>query len=226
MRKLFLIVIVSLASALPIACQAGASLSEGEKALIADLGFDKLLMARLQPDKRSEFKRLENPVYAVDPGSKGFKETKNPVSGLECEVAKGGGMAVVSKYRPMFKKGGYLLFLSDDAFGMGNDKVAAIKSADQFDILVAMQTDGINYDIDNAAVLAKLKAWNAKYPFEIVGAGLDWMEARFVKRPADMLAFAEEVYEFCPDVVDQGTDTVKALAAEMKRTNTLYLWWD
>jgi hypothetical protein len=41
-----------------------------------------------------------------------------------------------------------------------------------------------------------------------------------------MVAFAREVYAFCPDVVDQGTGAVEALAAEMSRTNTLYLWWD
>ena len=39
-------------------------------------------------------------------------------------------------------------------------------------------------------------------------------------------AFAREVYAFCPDVVDQGTETVEALAAEMKQENTVYLWWD
>jgi hypothetical protein len=41
-----------------------------------------------------------------------------------------------------------------------------------------------------------------------------------------MLEFAKEVYQFCPDVVDQGTETVEALASERKRTNRVYLWWD
>ena len=57
-----------------------------------------------------------------------------------------------------------------------------------------------------------------------MGAGLDWMEARFVNPPKDFTLFAKEVYDFCPDVVDQGTETVDALAKEMQRTNTLYLW--
>jgi len=41
-----------------------------------------------------------------------------------------------------------------------------------------------------------------------------------------MRAFAEEVYQFCPDVVDQGAGSIDALAEEMKRTNALFLWWD
>lgn len=61
---------------------------------------------------------------------------------------------------------------------------------------------------------------------EIVGAGGDWIEAEFVNQPKHMQVFAEEVYEFCPDVVDQGTDTVEALAEEMQETNLLFLWWD
>jgi hypothetical protein len=35
-----------------------------------------------------------------------------------------------------------------------------------------------------------------------------------------------EVYEFCPDVVDQGTDTVEGLESEIKKSGTIFLWWD
>ena len=70
------------------------------------------------------------------------------------------------------------------------------------------------------------KEWDASYGLVFRGIAFDWVEAEFKKQPEDMLGFAQEVYKFCPDVVDQGTETVPALAAEMKRTNTLYLWWD
>jgi hypothetical protein len=141
-------------------------------------------------------------------------------------VAKGKSGPIVDIYRKRLKEKGYLIFTSEDNFSMKNDKVAVLRAKDQFEILLTMQTDGVNYDLDNAMIIEKLKAWNGKAPFEIVGAGMDWLEARFVEQPEDMLAFSEEVYEFCPDVVDQGTETVQALAAEMKKTNTLYLWWD
>ena len=56
-------------------------------------------------------------------------------------------------------------------------------------------------------------------------ADQDWVQCEFVRQPTDMLVFAREVYQFCPDVVDQGTGSV-ALGREMRTTNTLYLWWD
>ncbi len=75
-------------------------------------------------------------------------------------------------------------------------------------------------------VIARLKKWDAEFGLVLSGVGFDWMEAQFQRQPANMLEFAKEVYAFCPDVVDQGTETVEALAKEMKRTNTLFLWWD
>ena len=87
-------------------------------------------------------------------------------------------------------------------------------------------TNGWNFDISPEQVIAKLKAWDATFGLRYVGVGFDWVEARFKRQPDDMAACAAEVYAFCPDVVDQGTDTVEALAAEMKADNTLYLWWD
>ena len=75
-------------------------------------------------------------------------------------------------------------------------------------------------------ILARAKKWDARFGLVLRGAGFDWLEAEFVRPPKDMLELAKEVYEFCPDVVDQGTETVKVLATEMKRTSAVYLWWD
>jgi len=36
----------------------------------------------------------------------------------------------------------------------------------------------------------------------------------------------KELYDFCPDIVDQGTGTMEALKLEITRTRELYLWWD
>jgi hypothetical protein len=42
----------------------------------------------------------------------------------------------------------------------------------------------------------------------------------------DVEAMAKRMYAFCPDIVDQGTNTVEALARELKETNALFFWWD
>lgn len=52
------------------------------------------------------------------------------------------------------------------------------------------------------------------------------MEVRFATKPADLEGFAQEVYRFCPDIVDQGTGSVSGLEDEVGKTQTLFLWWD
>ena len=48
----------------------------------------------------------------------------------------------------------------------------------------------------------------------------------FKKLPSDLDAFSEEVYEFCPDSVDQGVGEVENLKELIKEMNGIWLWWD
>ena len=121
---------------------------------------------------------------------------------------------------------GYVVFRSHMGFGEEDDRVAVLRADDPFAPLTAIGTNGINYDLTTGHVIAKLREWNARFGLRITGASVDWVEAEIVRPPDDMLAFAREVYAFCPDVVDQGTGSVEALADEMRRTGTLFLWWD
>lgn len=104
--------------------------------------------------------------------------------------------------------------------------IGFIRSTDQFDIVKAMRTDGINYDIENEQVIRKLMEWDERYGLQIMGADYDWVEAVFTNQPEDMQAFANEVYDFCPDVVEQGAGSIEELARQMEGTNSLFLWWD
>lgn len=121
---------------------------------------------------------------------------------------------------------GYLVFRSEQNFHRGDDRVAVLRADDPFDPLRVMGTNGDNFDIDPDQVIDRVRAWDARFGLRITGAAMDWLEAEFVRPPDDMLAFAHEVYDFCPDVVDQGTQTVEALAEAMRDGNTVYLWWD
>ncbi|MNI38663.1 hypothetical protein D3C73_928140 [compost metagenome] len=68
--------------------------------------------------------------------------------------------------------------------------------------------------------------WEEQFPFHIVGADIDWVEVVFINTETDLRELANEIFEFCPDVVDQGTGTVEGLEAEMVHSNGFYLWWD
>jgi hypothetical protein len=123
---------------------------------------------------------------------------------------------------------GVFVFVSKHNFGLGArlDSVSALRAASQFEALQVMGTNAWNYDFGPDRIIQRMKGWHERFGLVIRGVGFDWVEAEFVRQPTDMQAFASEVYEFCPDVVTQGTNTVDALAKEMQRTNTVYLWWD
>jgi hypothetical protein len=126
---------------------------------------------------------------------------------------------------------GWWVFQSKQYFAgehVGHAEIAVAPGRTQFDMLRVAHSDGANYGLGTEAVIQKLQAWDAKYKLglDIRHAELDVVEARLAHLPDDVDAFAREVYAFCPDIVDQGTETVEALAKELRAHHVLYLWWD
>ena len=194
---------------------ASAELTSQDRALATAAGVDIPIAQRVRPFGLS-MERLMATTADYD---------ETPAAGIVLSVKPKEGRAVLERIRAELADTGYSAYLYDDAFGTGPDKIAVLK-ADDLGYLALVRTDGINYDIDHEKVMAKYAEWNKKYGLKLVGAGQDWLEAEYTHPPADWDAFAAEVYAFCPDVVDQGTNTVAALAKEMKANNYLYLWWD
>lgn len=120
----------------------------------------------------------------------------------------------------------YMAFVVEMNEGLKIDKIGIIKSTDQYEILRIMHTEGNEYDISNQDVIDRLKEWEINSPFDILGADGDWVEIEFKILPKDLNAFAEEVYEFCPDAVDQGPGNIAELAKEIQKTKKLLLLWD
>jgi len=133
---------------------------------------------------------------------------------------------LVQWHHAALKHGAYL-FRIDTNFDIANqpDVLAVLPTLDKYEVLQAVGTDGINYDVDNAAVITWLRTMEERNPFTLTGAGLDFLEGYFVTPPQNAAALAKRMYEFCPDIVDQGTGTVEALAAEVAK-GRLYFWWD
>lgn len=120
-------------------------------------------------------------------------------------------------------KGYNIVVFEDDNY---QKFIGLFKNMNDFDVLVWRQTNGINYDIDTADLIVKLKEWKGKYDFILVGCAMDWLQVNFTSNQPNYHEFAKEVYEFCPDVVDQGTETIELLAESMEEINGIYLWWD
>lgn len=77
--------------------------------------------------------------------------------------------------------------------------------------------------------VAVLKRWEEVYGAEVACISADTVEM-IVSRPpltrADALALAEEQYAYAADTVDQGFDTLEALAASLLKGNVWWFWWD
>jgi hypothetical protein len=122
---------------------------------------------------------------------------------------------------------GFYLFRYNQMFGIDGepDKVGLLPTTDKYAVIAAMATNGENYDIGTAGVIAWMKELEAEQPFVLTGIGFDYLEGNFTAPVKDASALARRMYQFCPDIVDQGTDTVEALAKELRK-GRLYFWWD
>ena len=77
--------------------------------------------------------------------------------------------------------------------------------------------------------VAMFRRWNAKYGAEIVGMTGDVLNFRVSRRPAskdEALALAREMYQYCADIVEQGTQDIETLAATLLVSDYWYFWWD
>lgn len=100
------------------------------------------------------------------------------------------------------------------------------RGTSQFDILRIAASDAVNYGKETEALVKQIQAWDTACGVDIFQAETDTIQFRLKKLPADLDQFAEEVYEFCPDIVDQGVGSVDKLAEEIRDTGKLLLWWD
>ena len=193
----------------------GSSAADDDR-LLGDVGFDRGLMIRVKTSGLA-FERL----IGVTPDLEDA-----PTKGVVLVTEPGRGHHVLRAVRGKLEGSPYAAYLYDDGFGRTPDRIAILETHDDYDYLAVVRPDGINYDLDHEKVLERYRQWDAAYGLALVGAGQDWIEADIQARPSDWLAFAREVYEFCPDVVDQGTNDVESLAREMRERSFLYLWWD
>jgi hypothetical protein len=194
-----------------------ASLSPEERSLAARVGFSEAVLLEAR-------RHAVEPIVQLDGLDEDLEARR--VDGVSFAVPSDEAERALATLRPSLARQGYFAFRYESHFGHGPDRLAILKTTDQFDALRTMSTNGVNYGLEPSDVLARLREWHDRYGLAIKGAGGDFVEATFVTHPRDMRRFAEEVYAFCPDVVEQGTETVEALAEEMQRENTLYLWWD
>ncbi|GMN07184.1 DUF4253 domain-containing protein [Croceitalea sp. MTPC5] len=198
--------------------------NKNDQILAKEVSFDDGVIELLRKETKSEFTRLKTEIISVYPDRE-EKQIIEP-NAIEFEINGDNSLDLVLRLKDKLKPMGYYVFRSEQNFGYSKDKIAVIKTEDQFDILRYQATNGGNYDIDTDSIINELKRWDEKYNLEILGADFDWVEGQFLNPPKNFTALADKMYEFCPDIVDQGTGDIETLEEELSQSNQLFLWWD
>lgn len=214
--RLLGVVLVLFASVLPGAAQAK-GLSPHEEELTRRIGFDRSVVLLVKEAGPEHVRRLIG--YNED----GYQLLAD---GITVIVAQERAGRALSALRRQLSSRGYQVFLVDENTSTGTATIGVLRSSDHYDILRVMQTRGVDHDVMNEDVIAKLKSWEKRSAFRISGAGYDWVEIEFLRLPADLKAFAQDAGEFCPNAADDEAGGPEGLAGEIRRTKRLSLWWD
>ena len=136
--------------------------------------------------------------------------------------------SIIAGAQRRFLERGFFLFRHEPNYGLNGrpDEVALVPMWDHYRVVKLVGTNGANFGITNAQVIIWLHELEQDAPFVLTGVGYDHIEGRFTGRIADPYAMARRLYSFCPDIVDQGTGSVAALALELRRLNAFSCWWD
>jgi hypothetical protein len=160
----------------------------------------------------------------------GVLEEVNPIrlQGLVFKEDAANTDRILLKLHDPFKAKGYMIFAMEKNFGFKKrpDIIGILTTADKYEVLKEIKTEGKKYRITPDSLCALVRSFDAKYSLELIGAGGDWCEFIIGKEPSAWMEMAQEAYAVCPDIVKQGTKTVKALAQEMQKTKRVYFWWD
>jgi len=71
-----------------------------------------------------------------------------------------------------------------------------------------------------------MKVWDNLVKFILVVADEDRIEAKMTNLPTDLDSFVNEIYNFCPDVIEQGYSDIEEMKADYLKNKYFWLWWD
>jgi hypothetical protein len=179
-------------------------LTPKEVALADSIGFDLDVCQVIK-------ERAGKPLERATGVSAGFEPEL--IDGISFRVQDGDeAERAIDKLQPILLPKGYRAFWSVRRAPNGlreSDEVVVLKTTDHFAIVKVRKSDGGNYNISNKKVISTLKNWEKRCRFDIVGASEDWVALQFRSLPEDLCTFAEEVYQFCPDTVEQGVGLMR-----------------
>lgn len=107
--------------------------------------------------------------------------------------------------------------------------IALVPTSDWTEVPAYMRFGGYNDCPASEWHVAALRYWRDLYGVKLVGASHDTLDLRIARHPETREEAATQaiaIYNYCPDVVDQGSGSISELARDIMNHNWWYLWWD
>ena len=146
-------------------------------------------------------------------------DRRQPVNGLTLSIPSKYGYLTLEMLRKKFQDTGYAVYYLEKNEGTDLDKLAIIKNDNPFAYLALVGTQE-----HHGHLMDTLSEWHEKYGLRWIGAGENWLEAEFIRQPANMDSFAKEVIRLCPGLM-QKMGSLKQIVDRMRDTNRLYMEW-
>jgi hypothetical protein len=189
---------------------------------------DKQILSQIEKELSQKSTPLNREVWKFD--RKGGEENYTLDTGIIFKSVKENiAHAIFNKYHNEILEGGNYLFFTNLDFDEKRNTyydIVIINQSDQFKIVELIGTHGINYDLFNQDILQKLKEWHQEVNFKIQIIDEDRIHAYLLKEPKDYSKFTAEIYEFCPDVIDQGYGSMKEMITDYRTNRYFWLWFD
>lgn len=136
--------------------------------------------------------------------------------------------SLLAKHHANFLKDGHYLFATGSAMARDDEEslLGLAPTADKYEVMLALGTNAANFGKGPVEVVEELKQIEKEVPFDLTHISFDTLEGQWTGEIKSPGKFAKRLYEFCPDIVDQGMETVAALSKQLKKSKDLFFWWD
>jgi hypothetical protein len=107
--------------------------------------------------------------------------------------------------------------------------IALVPTTVSWHVPIYLYFGGFNDCPDPTSIGAVLRYWQEKYGAELMCMTHDVLEFQVTRPPRkrqEALLLAREQFLFCRDIVEQGTQTIERLAAELLNATRWFFWWD
>jgi hypothetical protein len=131
---------------------------------------------------------------------------------------------MVSSLNKKFAYRSCIAFISDDQTRVDKKHtISLIRSTDKYNTLRLQETSGGSYHFSTDSLIAKLKDFELKYPFQFIGVGSDWLLLKTIDEPKDWSDYAGAVMKVCPNEETNINEMAEALQKDKGRVS---MWWD